>query len=60
MAASSMAMKTFSLANDIYTVSPQDDMYKYDPEIHKRVLREQPWVKEYAIAQTPFIFRITY
>ncbi len=33
MASSSdTALKTFSLTNDIKQISPQDEIYKYDPE----------------------------
>jgi len=39
-------MKSFSLLNDIYTVSPQDEIYKYDPEVQKRILRDSPWTKD--------------
>ena len=46
MASSSVAMRTFSLANDIYTISPQDEIYKFDPDTHKRILRDSPWSKE--------------
>ncbi|KAH8101872.1 Mov34-domain-containing protein [Cristinia sonorae] len=47
MASSShMAMKTFSLANDIYTISPQDEIYKFDADVHKRILRDSPWTKD--------------
>ncbi|TCD68398.1 COP9 signalosome catalytic subunit rri1 [Steccherinum ochraceum] len=46
MASSSTAMKTFSLANDIYTVSPQDEIYKFDPDTNRRILRDSPWAKD--------------
>jgi len=40
------ALKTFSLANDIKEIHPQDEIYKYDPEANKRLIREQPWTSE--------------
>lgn len=46
MASSSTAFKTFSLTNDILEVSPQDEIFKYDPEADKRLAREQPWSRE--------------
>jgi COP9 signalosome complex subunit 5 len=45
--ASSTAFKTFSLANDIFEVSPQDEIYAFDVEANKRINREAPWDKEY-------------
>ena len=48
MAASSgTALKTFSLANDIVDVSPQDEIYRYDQVAHRRILQEAPWAREY-------------
>jgi COP9 signalosome complex subunit 5 len=47
MASSSdTALKTFSLTNDIIEISPQDEIYKYDVEANKRLIREQPWTSE--------------
>ncbi|KAL4242820.1 COP9 signalosome complex subunit 5 [Abortiporus biennis] len=47
MASSSgIALKTFSLANDITQISPQDEIYKFDVEANKRLLRDAPWTKE--------------
>jgi COP9 signalosome complex subunit 5 len=47
MASSSdTALKTFSLANDIIEIPPQDEIYRYDPEANKRLMREQPWTSE--------------
>jgi len=43
---SSTALKTFSLENDILEVSPQDEIYRYDHEANKVILREEPWKKE--------------
>jgi COP9 signalosome complex subunit 5 len=44
---SSTAFKTFSLVNDIFEVSPQDEIYAFDVEANKRINREAPWDKEY-------------
>lgn len=46
MASSSTAFKTFSLENNILQVSPQDEIFKYDVEANKVILREQPWRNE--------------
>ncbi|PSR78583.1 hypothetical protein PHLCEN_2v7330 [Hermanssonia centrifuga] len=43
---SSMALKTFSLSNDVLDISPQDEIYRFDPEANKRLNREQPWAKD--------------
>jgi COP9 signalosome complex subunit 5 len=40
------ALKTFSLMNAISEISPQDAIYKFDPEENKRVLDAEPWKKE--------------
>ncbi|CAL1708983.1 unnamed protein product [Somion occarium] len=42
----STAFKTFSLANNVVEVSPQDDIYKFDVDADKRINREQPWTKD--------------
>ena len=47
MASSSdTALKTFSLTNDIKDIPPQDEIYKFDVEANKRLIREQPWANE--------------
>ena len=46
MASSSTALKTFSLANDILEVSPQDEIYRFDPAANAKLNRESPWTKE--------------
>lgn len=47
MASSSdTALKTFSLTNEIREISPQDEIYKYDADANKRLIREQPWTSE--------------
>ncbi|KAJ7719421.1 JAB1/Mov34/MPN/PAD-1 ubiquitin protease-domain-containing protein [Mycena metata] len=43
---SSTALKTFSLANDVLEVSPEDEIYRFDVEANKRINREQPWTKD--------------
>ncbi|OAX40559.1 Mov34-domain-containing protein [Rhizopogon vinicolor AM-OR11-026] len=43
---SSTAFKTFSLANDIFEVSSQDEIYAFDVEANKRINREAPWDKD--------------
>ncbi|KAG1798838.1 JAB1/Mov34/MPN/PAD-1 ubiquitin protease-domain-containing protein [Suillus fuscotomentosus] len=43
---SSTAFKTFSLANDVFEVSPQDEIYAFDVEANKRINREAPWDKD--------------
>lgn len=40
------ALQSFSLANDITNVSPQDEIYKYDVEENKKILRAEPWKSE--------------
>lgn len=47
MASSSdTALKTFSLTNDIKDIPPQDEIYKFDVDANKRLIREQPWANE--------------
>jgi hypothetical protein len=43
---SNTALKSFSLANDVLTVSPQDEIYKFDVERNKKINRDAPWTKE--------------
>ncbi|OCH93914.1 Mov34-domain-containing protein [Obba rivulosa] len=40
------AFKTFSLANDILEVAPEDEIFRFDPEENKKLLREAPWAKD--------------
>ncbi|THV07255.1 Mov34-domain-containing protein [Dendrothele bispora CBS 962.96] len=40
------ALKTFSLANDIVEVSPDDNIYRFDTEADKKINDEQPWTKD--------------
>ena len=40
------ALQSFSLANDITNISPQDEIYKYDVEENKKILRAEPWKSE--------------
>lgn len=46
-ASSNTALKTFSLANDIVNVSPQDEIYQFDQAANRRLLQEAPWAREY-------------
>ncbi|KZT10221.1 Mov34-domain-containing protein [Laetiporus sulphureus 93-53] len=43
---SSTAFKTFSLTNNILDLSPQDEIYRFDPEENRKILRDQPWVRD--------------
>jgi len=43
---STTALQSFSLANDISTLSPQDKIYKFDVEANRRINQEAPWDKE--------------
>ncbi|KAF8908567.1 JAB1/Mov34/MPN/PAD-1 ubiquitin protease-domain-containing protein [Gymnopilus junonius] len=40
------ALKTFSLENDIFEVSPQDEIYRFDAKADKQINDEQPWKKD--------------
>ncbi|KAF7797665.1 hypothetical protein EIP86_008865 [Pleurotus ostreatoroseus] len=40
------AFKTFNLNNDVKEISPQDEIFKFDPEANKRLNREQPWARD--------------
>ncbi|KAF8273725.1 JAB1/Mov34/MPN/PAD-1 ubiquitin protease-domain-containing protein [Lactarius quietus] len=37
---------TFSLTNDIKDIPPQDEIYKFDVDANKRLIREQPWAND--------------
>jgi len=41
-----IALKSFSLTNNIFEVSPQDEIYRFDAEANKKLNREAPWTKE--------------
>ncbi|KAH7909827.1 JAB1/Mov34/MPN/PAD-1 ubiquitin protease-domain-containing protein [Hygrophoropsis aurantiaca] len=43
---SSTAFKTFSLANDVLEVSPQDEIYAFDAEANRKINREELWTKD--------------
>ncbi|KAH7921832.1 Mov34-domain-containing protein [Leucogyrophana mollusca] len=43
---SSTAFQTFTLANDVFEVSPQDEIYAFDVEANKQINREEPWRKD--------------
>ncbi|KAI0766290.1 Mov34-domain-containing protein [Irpex lacteus] len=45
-ASSSTALRSFSLANDILEVSPQDEIYRFDPVANREINAAQPWVKD--------------
>ncbi|EGO03355.1 hypothetical protein SERLA73DRAFT_174812 [Serpula lacrymans var. lacrymans S7.3] len=42
----STAFQTFSLANDIFDVSTQDEIYAFDVAADKQLNRESPWSKD--------------
>ncbi|KAH8829091.1 Mov34-domain-containing protein [Flagelloscypha sp. PMI_526] len=46
MAGSSMALKTFSLENDVLQISPQDAIYKFDAAADRQIINAQPWAKD--------------
>lgn len=46
MASSSTAFKSFSLLNDVLEIKPQDEIFKFDVEENKRLLRDSPWTRE--------------
>ncbi|KAF9220793.1 Mov34-domain-containing protein [Gyrodon lividus] len=37
------AFQTFSLANEIFQVSPQDEIYAFDDGANQRILQQSPW-----------------
>lgn len=41
-----VALQSFNLANDIANISPQDEIYKYDVEENRKILRAEPWKSE--------------
>ncbi|KAI6006444.1 JAB1/Mov34/MPN/PAD-1 ubiquitin protease-domain-containing protein [Pisolithus marmoratus] len=43
MSSSDIAFQTFSLANHISGVSPQDEIFAFDSEANKRILHQSPW-----------------
>jgi COP9 signalosome complex subunit 5 len=43
---SNTAFKTFSLANDILTIPPEDEIFKFDADANRKLNREAPWSKE--------------
>jgi COP9 signalosome complex subunit 5 len=46
---SGLPLKTFSLANNIVEVSPQDEIYRFNAEANKAIVAEAPWSKEYTV-----------
>jgi COP9 signalosome complex subunit 5 len=53
---SGTALKSFSLANNILEVSPQDEIYRFDVEANKKINDESPWSKEWAAS--PLLTRL--
>jgi COP9 signalosome complex subunit 5 len=43
---SNIALKSFSLNNNIRDISPQDEIFSFDVEADKKINREAPWGKE--------------
>ncbi|KZP11460.1 Mov34-domain-containing protein [Athelia psychrophila] len=43
---SNIALKTFSLANDVLQISPQDEIFKYDTALNKKINKEALWTKD--------------
>jgi COP9 signalosome complex subunit 5 len=41
-----IALKSFSLSNNILEVLPQDEIYRFDAEANKKLNREAPWTKD--------------
>ena len=46
---SSIAQKTWAMANNIETISSVDDIYRYDKKQQQDILAAKPWEKEYVI-----------
>lgn len=44
---SKIAFQTFSLENDIKEVDPKDKLFDFDEAEQRRVVKEEPWKKEY-------------
>ena len=44
--ASGTALRSFSLANDIVEISPQDEIYKYDSVADRQINQQSPWSTE--------------
>ncbi|KAG8216590.1 JAB1/Mov34/MPN/PAD-1 ubiquitin protease-domain-containing protein, partial [Butyriboletus roseoflavus] len=43
---SSTAYQSFSLANQVYQISPKDEIYAFDVEANKRILQQTPWKQD--------------
>ena len=43
---SKMALKTFSIENDVLEISPQDEIYRFNEAANKQINREAPWAQE--------------
>ena len=46
---SKMALRTFSIENDVLEISPQDEIYRFNEAANKQINREAPWAQEYAL-----------
>jgi hypothetical protein len=53
MSASSTAQKTFELMNDVRALDPADEIFLYDVEEQKKLVRSAPWKQEFV---SPFSF----
>jgi len=40
------ALQNFSLANSILEISPQDEIYRFNPDENRRIDAEAPWTKD--------------
>jgi len=41
-----IALKTFSLENDVKKLSAHDELYLFDPEVNKKLLAAKPWAND--------------
>lgn len=46
MSSSSTAQKTFELMNDVRALDPADEIFLYDVEEQKKLVRQAPWKQE--------------
>ena len=52
---SSIAQKTWEMANNIEIVSNVDEIYRYDKKEQQDILAAKPWEKEYVESIKPII-----
>lgn len=45
---SNTAQKTFELLNEVRSLDPNDEIFLYDVEEQKKLVKAAPWKKEYA------------